>query len=45
MITNLIPLHCSSLEDFLIMLDTDWAREWENANNCKDIIYKMQLVE
>jgi len=35
----------SSLEDFLIMLDNDWAREWDKANNCKDIIYKIQLVE
>ena len=35
----------SSLEEFLIMLDTEWAREWDKANNCKDIIYKMQLVE
>ena len=35
----------SSLEEFLIMLDTEWAREWDKANNCKDIIYKMQLVK
>ncbi len=35
----------SSLKEFIIMLDTKWAREWDKANNCKDIIYKMQLVE
>ena len=35
----------SSLEEFLIMFDTEWSREWNKANNCKDIIYKMQLVE
>ena len=35
----------SSLEELLIMLDTEWAREWNKANNCKYIIYKMQLVE
>ena len=31
----------SSLEKFLNMLDTDWAREWDKANNCKDILYKL----
>ena len=35
----------SSVEDFLRMLDTEWAREWDIANNCKDIVYKLQLVE
>ena len=35
----------SSLEDFLGMLDTKWAREWDKANNCKDKVYKHELVE
>ena len=35
----------SSLREFLNMLDTEWAREWDKANNCRDIIYKIQLVE
>ena len=35
----------SSLEDFAKMLDTEWAREWDKANNCKDIVYKLELVE
>ena len=35
----------SSLEEFSGMLDTEWAREWDQANNCKDILYKLELVE
>ena len=35
----------SGVEDFLRMLDTEWAREWDKANNYKDIVYKHQLVE
>ena len=35
----------SSLEDFLNMLDTERAREWDKANNCKDILYKIELVK
>ncbi len=35
----------SSLDKFLTMLETDLAIEWNKANNCKDIIYKLQLVE
>ena len=35
----------SSLEDFTKMLDTEWAREWDTANNCNDIVYKLELVE
>ena len=31
----------SSLEDFAKMLDT----EWDKANNCKDIVYKLEIVE
>jgi len=27
------------------MLDTEWAREWDKANNCKDIVYKLEIVE
>ena len=27
------------------MLDTQWAREWDKANNCKDIVYKLEIVE
>ena len=32
----------SSMKDFSRMLDTEWAREWDMANNCKDIVYKLQ---
>ena len=35
----------SSLEEFAKMLDTEWAQEWDKANNCKDIVYKLELVE
>ena len=35
----------SSLEEFAKMLDTEWAREWDKANNCKDIVYKLDIVE
>tara|TARA_S200000501_G_C20430027_1_gene571847 strand:+ start:115 stop:378 length:264 start_codon:yes stop_codon:yes gene_type:complete len=34
----------SSLEDFTGMLDSEWAREWDKANNCKDMVYKLELV-
>jgi len=27
------------------MLGTELAREWDKANNCKDIVYKLELVE
>ena len=35
----------SSLEEFSGMLDSEWAMEWDQANNCKDILYKLELVE
>ena len=35
----------TSLDAFAKMLDTEWAREWDKANNCKDIVYKLELVE
>ena len=35
----------SSLEEFAKMLDTEWAREWDKANNCKDIVYKLEIDE
>ena len=35
----------SSFEEFSEMLDTEWARDWDKANNCKDIVYKLELVE
>ena len=31
----------SSLEEYAKMLD----KEWNKANNCKDIVYKLELVE
>ncbi len=34
----------SSLEEFLEMLNTEWAIDWDKANNCKDIVYKLELV-
>ena len=34
----------SNLEEFLRMLDTEPAGEWDKANNCNEIIYKLQLV-
>ena len=35
----------SSLDEFAKRLDTEWAREWDKANNCTDIVYKLELVE
>ena len=35
----------SSLEGFVKMLDTEWGREWDKTNNCKDIVYKLEIVE
>ena len=35
----------SSLEEFSGMLDNEWVREWDQANNCKDMLYKLELVE
>ena len=35
----------SSLKEFVKMLGTEWAREWDKANNCKDIVYKLEIVE
>ena len=35
----------SSLENFAKMLDTEWAREWDKVNNCKDIVYRLELVK
>ena len=34
----------SSLEEFTEILDTEWAREWDKANNCKDIVCKPSAV-
>ena len=34
----------SSLEKFAKMLDNNWAKEWDKANNCQDIVYKLELV-
>ena len=34
----------SSLEEFAKMLDTEWAREFKKANNCRDIVYKLKIV-
>tara|TARA_B100000212_G_scaffold278422_1_gene218068 strand:+ start:221 stop:322 length:102 start_codon:yes stop_codon:yes gene_type:complete len=33
------------MEDFSGMLNTEWAREWDKTNNCRDIVYKLQLIE
>ncbi len=35
----------SNLEDFQKIFDTERAIEWDKANNCKDIIDKLELVE
>ena len=34
----------SSLEEFADMLDTERAREWDKETNCKDIVYKLELI-
>ena len=34
----------SSLEEFAKMLNTNLAKEWDKANNCEDIVYKLELV-
>ena len=33
------------MEEFEKMLDTEWTREWDKANNSKDIVYKLEIVE
>jgi len=33
------------MEDFSGIINTEWAREWDKANNCKGIVYKLQLIE
>tara|TARA_B100000963_G_scaffold117997_1_gene102707 strand:+ start:532 stop:633 length:102 start_codon:yes stop_codon:yes gene_type:complete len=33
------------MEDFSEIINTEWAREWDKANNCKGIVYKLQLIE
>ena len=35
----------SSLEEFSEMLNAEWARELDKANNCKDRVYKIELVK
>ena len=35
----------SSFQECANMLDKEWAREWDKANNCKDIVYKLELVK
>ncbi len=35
----------TSLVAFVEILDTPFAREWDKANNSKDIGYKPELVE
>ena len=35
----------STLEEFAKMLDTQWAREWDKTNNCKDIVFKLEPVD
>ena len=32
----------TSLEAFAKILDNPFAREWDKANNCKDIVYKLE---
>ena len=31
-----------SLEAFAKILDNPFAREWDKANNCKDIVYRLE---
>ena len=35
----------TSLEAFAKILDNPFAREWDKANNCKDIVYKLEGPE
>ena len=35
----------SSLEEFVKMINREWARELDKANNCKDIVYKLEIVK
>ena len=34
----------ASLEEVAKLFDTEWAREWDKANNCKDIFCKLEQV-
>ncbi|MDA9746730.1 hypothetical protein N9U77_00470 [Prochlorococcus sp. AH-736-M13] len=35
----------SGLEELVKTLDTEWAREWDKANNCKKLVYKLEIVK
>jgi len=47
-ISNDRKSHCfynvKSLKAFAEILDTPFAREWDKENNCKDIVYKFELI-
>ena len=32
----------TSIEAFAKILDNPFAREWDKANNCKDIVYRLE---
>ena len=34
-----------SLKAFDEIVDTPFARGWDKENNCKDIVYKLELIE
>ena len=35
----------TSVEAFIEALDTSFAKEWDKEKNCKDLVYKLELVE
>ena len=35
----------TSLDAFVQIFDNPLAREWDNGKICKDIVYKLELVE
>ena len=34
-----------SQQEFVKMLYTEWSKEWDKANNCKDRVNKFELVK
>ena len=34
----------SIFEEFVKMFYSNWPKVWDKANNCKDIVYKLELV-
>ena len=38
-------MNCTDLEKLGAEMESPFAKEWDKANNCKDKVYKLELVE